>query len=483
VLNRYRCVWLLPLLVVSLLTVTQPPSRSAAQSASDRLVLAFYYTWYSSDLWSSGKTSDAAAEPYNSTDPNAIARHVDQARGAGIDAFVASWYGPEGGVNNQTQYNFLQLLDIAAARGFRAAVDFETHGPFFADTGAVVNALRYAIDTLGVHPAYLRFNGKPVIFFWANNRFSPEEWASIRQQADPDYRSLWIAEGVTTRWLNVFDGLHLYNVAWSGDFASTATKFAGMTREIGKVWVATAMPGWNDTRVPGRAGAYAKDRAGGQFYRDSFSGAAASNPDMLIVTSFNEWMEGSQIEPSVGYGNTYLDLTRELSIAYKQGGLSGVAPAQANVAVEAPPANTPEPTLAPPTDVPPTSEPAPTEAPAPTQAPEQATPTDAVAAPPNSPTPPPFDTPVAYVAARVLELEPTATLQPSDTPTAQPPPTMLVATLSPEHLEQLSVGEIAGTGAGAGAMTRAGAILLIVAGVTIIGGGVVAVGLVWRKRQ
>ena len=202
-LNRYRLAFWLPLLLASLLTLAQPPRQSAAQSASDRLVLAFYYTWYSSDLWSSGQTSDVAAEPYNSTDSNAIARHVDQARGAGIDAFVASWYGPDGGANNQTQSNFLQLLDIAAARGFRAAVDFETYSPFFGDTGAVVNALQYAINMLGQHPAYLRFNGKPVIFFWANSRYSPDEWANIRAQADPNHNALWIAEGVTVQWQRV----------------------------------------------------------------------------------------------------------------------------------------------------------------------------------------------------------------------------------------------------------------------------------------
>ena len=304
------------LLVLGLAAVSLHSQPGLAQSSADRLVLAFYYTWYSADLWSSGKTSDAASEPYNSTDANAIARHVDQARGAGVDGFVASWYGPEGGVNNQTQSNFLQLLDIAQSRGFRAAIDFETYSPFFRTTGDVVNALKYAIDNLGAHPAYLRFNGKPVLFFWANNRYSPSQWARIRSQADPDRRSIWIAEGVTTSWLNVFDGLHLYNVAWSRDFAATATKFASQTRKLGKLWVATAMPGWDDTRV--RRG-YAKDRADGGFYRNSFAGAASSNPDLLIITSFNEWVEGSQIEPSTRYGGFYLDLTRELSGQYKVG--------------------------------------------------------------------------------------------------------------------------------------------------------------------
>ncbi len=448
---------------VALTTGITSPRQSVSAQSPQRVVLAFYYTWYSADLWSSGKTSDAAAQPYNSTDPAAIARHVDQARGAGIDGFVASWYGPDGGVNNQTQSNFLQLLDIANARGFKAAVDFETFSPFFGDTGAVINALKYAIGTLGAHPAYLRYGGKPVIFFWANNRFTPDQWSGIRAQADPNHASIWIAEGVTTQWLNVFDGLHLYNVAWSENFAATASKFAGLTHGLGKVWVATAMPGWDDTRVPGRGGAYAKDRAGGQFYRNSFNGAAASNPDMLIITSFNEWMEGSQIEPSKGYGNAYLDLTRELAGAFKQ----GVAPAPPALApavltaTSAPAAATAR-TTAPAT-------PAVTSKPEPTTSP----PTDAPTATP------PFDTPVAFVAAR--EFEPTVTMTtsptplPTNTPTPEPSPTTIVLTLAPDKL-------VAATSGATPESQSPGALMLVVAGIAIVSGGAVVGGFVLRRR-
>jgi hypothetical protein len=62
-------------------------------------------------------------------------------------------------------------------------------------------------------------------------------------------------------------------------------------------------------RVPNPA--HRLDRAGGAVYAATFEAAVASNPDWLLLSSFNEWVEGSYIEPGLLYGDTYLQLTRE----------------------------------------------------------------------------------------------------------------------------------------------------------------------------
>jgi hypothetical protein len=297
--------------------------RPAGAQAPDRLVLAFYYTWFDEASWAPNRVPDQPLEPYVSRDRAAMARQIEQAKSAGIDAFVVSWYGPKT-ENNQTETNLRAMLDEAAARGFRVAVDLEVKSPFLHNAGDVQAALSTLLATHAQHPAYLRSAGRPVVFFWRQQRFDINTWAAIRAAVDPNHNSLWIEEGVDVAPLSVFDGHHLYNVTWNPptDLGYTANKFARRVRDAAarlgtpKVYVATVMPGYDD-RKTGRGNAFAVSREGGAYYERSWQAAIASAPDWIVITSFNEWPEGTYIEPSQAYGNRYLDLTAAWAAAFR----------------------------------------------------------------------------------------------------------------------------------------------------------------------
>ncbi|MBI3979896.1 MAG: glycoside hydrolase family 99-like domain-containing protein [Chloroflexi bacterium] len=310
---------------------------AAATAAESRLVLAFYYPWFDDGTWNSGKLADRPAQPYNSDDPGTIARQVDQARNAGIDAFIVAWWGP----GNRTDANFGKVLDAAQARGFRATVYFEPDSPTIHSQGDVVNQLRYVLRNRADHPAFLRSGGKPVIFVWrptaiptAAGQSPIDAWQAVLGQVDPTRSAIWIGEGDNFEYLLAFDGIHPYSIAWSSNPAGQLASYGQRTRskasQLGaaRMWVATAMPGYDDTRS-GRPDGFARPRGDGAYYTASFRGAIASQPDWIVITSFNEWVEGSQIEPSAAYGDRYLNLTRDLVREFKKDAAPAPAPASA----------------------------------------------------------------------------------------------------------------------------------------------------------
>jgi len=303
-------------LCASLFTSIRP-----AMAASSPPVLAMYYAWYDNNTWGSGKLSDQPAVPYVSADRSTIDRQVTEAQSAGIDGFELDWWGP----GNPTDTNLQTLLSVAGQHGFKVTVDFDLNSPFIHNPGDVTNNLEY-LKRYFSDPAWFQYGGKPVVVFYGIRAYDLGTWGAIRAQADPNHAAEWIGEGDIFSYLNVFDGIHPYSIAWSPDPASQLASYASRTRAFpGKLWMATVMPGYDDTRL-GRTNGFSVNRQGGAYYSRVWQGAIATHPEIISITSWNEWLEGSQIEPSKSYGNLYLQLTRQYSDQFKS---SQVTPAVA----------------------------------------------------------------------------------------------------------------------------------------------------------
>lgn len=332
-MGRHRCCLAGLLLCLTLLLNSAP----AHAQSGERLVLAFYYAWFDMLTWEK-PLSDKPLQLYHSSDVYAIQRHVREAREAGIDALIQAWYGPDM-TNNQTEPNFRILLDQTQSQGLRAAVSVDMGGPFLQSEDAVLAALRTLLGSHTQHPAYLRVDGRPVVFFWRQEQFSVAAWQAIRAQVDPGRQMLWIAEGAQLDYLEVFDGLYLYSIAWSATPAAVLVRWGSAVEQwtaqhnAARYWVATVMPGYDDL-VTARPDAFVRPREGGAYYRACWQGAAQSDADWVVITSFNEWLEGTHIEPSTQYGDFYVGLTAELAAAYRA------------MSVAAAPTSTPEPPTA-----------------------------------------------------------------------------------------------------------------------------------------
>jgi len=296
-------------------------------AAASRQVWAYYFGWYTGDSWGNGALTDHPAQLYNSGDAGVIGRQIQQAKSAGIDAFIMSWFGPKNG--NLTMGNFNLLLNVAAANGFHAAASVDMQeGGYNATTGEVLDSLHTLIGDKVNSPGYLRYNGKPVIYFWNENRFSAADWATMRSQVDPGHKTIWVMEGTNTSLLKTFDGLYLFNIAWSTNFAGTAGGWMSKTFGAGgSFYSATVMPGWDESRLGGRTNPTSPQARGtdNQFLIASWNGAISSGAPVIMIVSWNEYFENSYIEPSQKLGTTALDTLRPLTARWK-GGSNAPAP-------------------------------------------------------------------------------------------------------------------------------------------------------------
>lgn len=294
---------------------------------ADRLVLAFYYAWYQHNDWCSCHMSDLPTIRYNSTDDATIERQINWAAHADITGFISSWWGQ----GDKTDRNFAKLLTHATALQkrtkypFASTLYFESDAPALQGRTRMINGLRYITSHYSHDPHFLHWHGKPVLFFWdpLGNGRTMALWASIRRQVDPDHQWIWSAEGVDINLLTVFDGIHLFSAGYwgllHGNMAAVDMEFRNKvntynaTYHTHKIWAAGVMPGYDDTRVPGRIGTYKVLRNNGATYHTSWNAAITSNPDWITITTFNEWFEGAMIEPSVAYGTRYLTITQQES--------------------------------------------------------------------------------------------------------------------------------------------------------------------------
>ena len=331
-MNFKRLSALLLSFVFGLTVIAQP---TTAQTRP-RVVIADYMLWYQPDVFDGKKTFDVPASGgYNSDELGIIQRQVALAQQACLDGFSPHWYGPQ---EPRTTNNINQLFAASAGTNLRHAVVILNNSLPRSSEQSLIDSVKFILGNWANHPNYLRIDGKPVIIFtdmqrpWNNNARALAGWKRIRDAADPGRTALWMAEGYSTMFNPLFDGLYVYRVdhrtapgAWAKQ-PSVASALRQVQESSGqKLYFAdTVAAGFDDTRsrrlkgdvrVP--APTFARNRRNGQYMRDTFSVTDKTNSDFMIVKSFNEWVEGSAIEPSKGSGDLYMKVTCELANAYR----------------------------------------------------------------------------------------------------------------------------------------------------------------------
>jgi glycosyl hydrolase family 99 len=305
--------------------ITTPPIR--ATRFGPRLVLAFYYPWYTVDTWSDPQMADRPLRLYSTDAQPDVNAEAAMAHAAGIDAWVVSWQGLEAG-NGFNDRRMRIALDAAAAAGMLACAYTETYvanptndatRPI--DPRTLFDWLADLVDRYGSHPAYLRVAGRPVILTYAASLLAPDAWADVIARLRSSGRNpLIVGDFSRSVLLEPFDGEYQYsNVFSSGDVLfqldraeSLRVRTFNLLRQGDRrrLWVASVTPGFDDSHLADRKSPRIVDRAGGSVYDDQWSKAIDTGADWVAITSWNEWWENTEIEPGRRYGSNYLEQTR-----------------------------------------------------------------------------------------------------------------------------------------------------------------------------
>jgi len=80
---------------------------------------------------------------------------------------------------------------------------------------------------------------------------------------------------------------------------SNWASLASRALESGVLFVPSVGPGYDDERIRPWNAANTRDRQHGAYFELAFSTAVDSHPEMISITSFNEWHEGTQIEEAI----------------------------------------------------------------------------------------------------------------------------------------------------------------------------------------
>ena len=289
----------------------------ALPSVDDRrLVLAFYYPWFKADSFQGGAWTDTPATPWATDEPVAVADMVRLAKDAGVDGFVASWNGTD-----IVASRFELLLDTAeAAGGFHVAPYLELLGTEHQSVDAIVDSARRAL-AYAARPTFLRAGGRPVMFVYGSWTIDAPRWAAIRQGlAAAGFDPFFVGDSADTAF--GFDGYHVYNPnryepAQLRDLNRRMMLELRVPSELRpeapqRLWAATVSPGQNNL-VRNPAGGRYRSRDGGLRYDRTWSAAMASEPDWIVVTSWNEWYEATHVSPGRSTGWRAFDQTRRWS--------------------------------------------------------------------------------------------------------------------------------------------------------------------------
>jgi Domain of unknown function (DUF5010) len=305
-------------------------------SNQDRIVGTYYFYWY--DVHSKSHVIDGDGTDALTTHPptlddfsyTSVAWHKKQLEdmiAAGIDVVLPVFWGAPSEQKAQAglHWSYAGLPPLVQAREelLRAGKSPPRIGLFYDTSTLRYNGWGQHIDLTTDYgrawfyatirdffshiPArhWAMINGRPIILLYSaafakNHDQSCIDYVKARFPEQFGGRVPWIAREIS--WHVQADN----TVAWGG---ALGLKNPG---------VGSLGPGYDHSAVPGRA-PLVVDRRNGKFYEENWLKFLRRPSPFVMVETWNEYHEGTDVSESREYGRRYIELTRKYSELFKQG--------------------------------------------------------------------------------------------------------------------------------------------------------------------
>jgi hypothetical protein len=240
--------------------------------------------------------------PYSSRDPVIIRRHMQWISEANINVILYSWWG-RGDVTDELAQS---ILDAAAEQKLKVSFLIE---PYPGRTPhRICDDIEYLNHKFEKHPAYYRTNQTTAasmhsrlrgLFLIFDPDYSDHQIAQFtRTVHESSYDSLIVLQSTDASLLDRTgaDGIFAYEA-----FQPVADFYPGIAKAVKQrngIFIPAVSPGFNINRTFGERSSIHKPRRKGKTYDEWWERVLAAEADYVAILTFNEWHEGTQIEPA-----------------------------------------------------------------------------------------------------------------------------------------------------------------------------------------
>jgi len=336
--------------------------------AASKAVMVYYMPWYTAKPYSNGwgwhwtmnhfdpDRVNASGErqiaswyypligPYDSSDPAVLEYHVLLMKLAGVDGVIVDWYGSANfldyGINNQAT---VKLFQFTRKAGLKFSICYEDQtiqhmidGNYLAAGDAIFHAQQEMLclqTNFFSDASYLRLKGQPVLLNFGPQHFAMStNWEDIFSVLGATNQPAFFTEDNR---LPVSTGAFSWPPMWMSQVPGTGGVLSGAAlksyladfdQKAGNwpAFISSAFPRFHD--IYQRAGVrnywgYLGDRHGDTL-RETLSRGMTNSSAIVQVVTWNDFGEGSMVEPTQEYGCRDLGIIQDFRRQYLESDFS-----------------------------------------------------------------------------------------------------------------------------------------------------------------